>query len=96
MSYSPLHFEIAVRILIVIEVLAVQISCKQSIKGVCIDSAETKLSISADDLTVFTANKTSFDKLMKVLEEFRVCSGLKINKEKTEEYWLGKATQKKV
>ena len=50
---------------------------------------ERKLSIFADDLTAFQ-DKSSYENLILVLKDFENCAGLKVNKEKTEAFWLGR------
>ena len=75
---------------LVIEILAIQIRSDSTIKGVSIGGKETKLSIFADDLIAFLANKASYDNLIAILEKFYKVSGLKVNNDKTEAYWLGK------
>ena len=69
--------------ILVIEVLAIQIRNQQDIKGIIIENKEFKLSISADNLTVFLENEISFNNLLKVLKSFETCAGLKINNLKT-------------
>ena len=70
--------------------MAIQIRSDSTIKGVSIGGKETKLSIFADDLTAFLANKASYNNLIAILEKFYKVSGLKVNNDKTEAYWLGK------
>ena len=55
---------------LVIEILAIQIRSDSAIKGVSIGGKETKLSIFADDLTAFLANKASYDNLIAIFEIF--------------------------
>ena len=50
---------------------------------------EVKLSVFADDLTTFVSNTRSFFSLKGLLDRFGKISGLKLNEEKTEAYWLG-------
>ena len=76
--------------ILVIEVLAINIRNNKNIKGIKVGNIEIKLSIFADDLTAFLKNKTSYDNLMNTLEQFEKCSGLKVNKDKTEAHWLGR------
>ena len=81
---SPLLF------IIVIEILAIQVRDNKTIKGLAIGEQEIKLSIFADDLTALLKNKEAYTNLMKVLGKFSKCSGLRLNKSKTEAYWLGR------
>ena len=50
---------------------------------------EVKLSVFADDLTTFVSNTQSFFLLKGLLDRFGRISGLRLNEEKTEAYWLG-------
>ena len=50
---------------------------------------EVKLAAFADDLTTFLHDKVSLERLFITLGLFQKCSGLKLNKDKTEAYWLG-------
>lgn len=50
---------------------------------------QVKISIFAFDLTTFVMNRRSFVKLKNLLSMFGNISGLKLNDEKTEAYWLG-------
>ena len=52
-----------------------------------------KLNVFADDLTTFVKNDKSFRSLSILLEKFGNISGLKLNEEKTEAYWLGNLHQ---
>ena len=61
----------------------------KEIEGITLGKNEIKLSVFADDLTTFVKNPQSFRLLVMLLENFGNISGLKINEEKTEAYWLG-------
>ena len=54
-----------------------------------VDGEEIKLEIFADDLTTFLLNDISISRFLKLLEVFGGCSGLKINREKSEIMLLG-------
>ena len=54
-----------------------------------VDNEEIKLEIFADDLTSFLRDGTSLNALLGTIECFTLCSGLKINYEKTEAMLLG-------
>ena len=75
--------------ILVLEVLAINIRNDTTIKGIKIDEHELKLVIFADDLTVFVADTESFHHLSVKLIMFGKCSGLKVNKQKTEVLNLG-------
>ena len=54
-----------------------------------VDGEEIKLEIFADDLTALLLNDISISRFLKLLEVFGGCSGLKINREKSEIMLLG-------
>ena len=60
-----------------------------TIKGIKIHDKEFKLSQYADDTTAFVSDTKSAINLFKLLSNFQECSGLEINKSKTEGMWLG-------
>ena len=53
-----------------------------------VENREIKLAAFADDLTTFLRGINSFQHLSKILDGFEICSGLKLNAEKTEALWL--------
>ena len=59
------------------------------IGGIKIDNTETTLIAFADDMTTILCDKTSLEHLFVTLQHFEKCSGLKVNEDKTEAYWLG-------
>ena len=74
---SPLLFKI------VLEVLAVAIREEKEIKGIHIGK-EVKLSLSADDMILYTENpKDSIRKLLELISEFCNVAGYKINTQKS-------------
>ena len=73
----------------VIEVLLINIRGNRSIRGIPINGKEIKLTSFADDVTTFLKDLVSFHNLMKMLDQFGNCAGLKLNKSKTEALWLG-------
>ena len=54
-----------------------------------VENKEIKLAAFADDLTTLLQGIKSFERLSTMLKSFRICSGLKLNAEKTEALWLG-------
>ena len=74
-----------------VELLASPIRSDKSIKGLSLDSKEFKLSQYADmaDTTCLVADTSSASNLFEKLDLFRLCSGLEINRSKTEALWLG-------
>ena len=71
------------------EVLANAIRNDNTIKGIKIHDKEFKLSQYGDDTTAFVLDTKSAINLLKLLSNFHECSGLEINKSKTEGMWLG-------
>ena len=80
---SPYLFIIAV------ELLARAIKRSEDISGIHINVREIKMTQYADDLTIFLDKPESIPNLLDLLEIFGQCSGLRINKEKTEALALG-------
>ena len=78
-----------------IETLAQSIRQNENIRGLKINDTKIKLSLYADDITAFTHNDVSAGCLLNLLNEFGVCSGLKINTSKTEGMWVGSLKQRK-
>ena len=75
--------------IICLEIVAINIRLNKEIKGIQVDNEEIKLELFADDLTVFLRNHTSLNVLLDTVDSFTLCSGLKINYEKTEIMFLG-------
>ena len=57
------------------------------------DNEEIKIEIFADDLTVFLRNYTSLNAVLETVDSFTLCSGRKINYQKTEVTFLGNNKQ---
>ena len=75
---SPLLFNI------VLEVLATAIGEEKEIKGILIRKKEVKLSLFADDMTLFIENpKDATRKLLELINEFGKVAGYKINAQKS-------------
>ena len=64
--------------------LAIKIRNDKNISGITIDETEYKSSMMADDTTLIVKNLDSFDYANKIFNHFSVCSGLKLNLNKTE------------
>ena len=71
------------------EILANAIRTDKTIQGINIHNKEFKLSQYADDTTAFVSDLKSANNLFQLLSNFQECSGLEINKSKTEGMWLG-------
>ena len=68
---------------IVVEVLATSIREVKEIKGIQIGKEEVKLSLFADDMTLYLENpKDSTRKLLELIYEFGKVTGYKINTQK--------------
>ena len=72
-----------------VEILAIAIRNKDSIKGIEINDLETKLLQFADDTTAVLSDLNSADALFSLLKEFEKVFGLKLNVKKTEAMWIG-------
>ena len=74
---------------IAIEVLANAIRNESTIKGIKVGEKEIKVSLYADDTTVFVRDLDSITNLLALLNDFKQFSGLEVNTTKTEGMWLG-------
>jgi len=100
-GFSSVHFDVmrGVRqgdplspylFIIALETLAIYIRGSDEIKGINLrDEHDVKLTAFADDMTSFLKDDQSVDNLLKVLNDFGLCSGLKLNKSKLEACYLG-------
>ena len=70
--------------IIVVQLLATSIRSASNIKGISINCIEFKISQLADDTGLYLNDVESLGNALAVLDNFAVCSGLKVNKEKTE------------
>ena len=84
---SPYLFIIAA------EILAVTIRSREDIQGIMIGQEEFKLVQYADDLTLFVPNIECTKLILQLLDQFTICSGLKVNHTKTEAMWIGSCRQ---
>ena len=76
--------------IVALELLLINIRHDKNIKGITVENREIKLTAFADDLTTFLQGIQSFERLSITIDRFGICSGLKLNTEKTEALWLGK------
>ena len=77
--------------ILALESLLTAIKQNNDITGIEIEGKEIKCTAFADDLTNFLRDKKSYEALNLLLNTYGDCSGLKVNKEKKEAYWLGKS-----
>ena len=80
---SPLLFILSV------ELLAIAVRKTETIEGIQVKDTVFKMSQFADDTTFFVANEKSAKAVLKLLQDFTYCSGLKVNLDKTEARWIG-------
>ena len=72
-----------------LELLARAIKRDNLIKGISTGEKEIKISMYADDTTVFVRDLDSITHLLNILKKFASLSGLQINTSNTEALWLG-------
>ena len=73
------------------EILALKIRGDKSVKGFRLGNYEQKLDFYADDLTAYLdGSEASLISIIKILDQFRDISGLKINLTKCKAVWIGK------
>ena len=73
-----------------IEILGRAIKNDTAIKGIKVGEKEIKVSLYADDTTVFVRDLDSVDHLLTLLDKFKNLSGLEINTTMSEGMWLGR------
>ena len=86
----------ALLFILVAEVIAIHIRNDDSITGIIVNNIEFKISLMADDTTIYTKNIQSIVNVILKFSEFAKCSGLKINLKKTEIIPIGSATRKTI
>ena len=77
--------------ILALETLFISIRGDRGIKGFRVQNIEIKLTAYADDTTFFIRDAQSFRRILKIMKKFEVFSSLKINVEKCEVGWIGKA-----
>ena len=80
---SPYLFIIAV------EALAWKIKLCNDIRGIDFQGRSVKITQMADDTTVLVKDHESLKMVLDLMDTFKKCSGLRLNKGKTEAMWLG-------
>ena len=80
--------------LLAIELLASKIRRCQEVNGILINKVEVKVSLYADDMTLFLRDERSLEKCLSILQEFKEASGLEINVQKTKLMWIGALSHK--
>ena len=79
----------ALLFILVAEVMSINIRNSKNIKGFVLGDVEIKITQYADDTSLFLSDIDSLRNVIKLLDNFSTCSGLKLNKEKTEAIQLG-------
>ena len=72
-----------------VEVLAAAIRKEPLITGLTLDSTTIKVSLYADDITLFLTSDTSFAALNHTLIRYELASGAQVNPDKCQGLWLG-------
>ena len=80
--------------ILALEILLIQVRENADIKGIIIDDTEIKLSAYADDGSFFVTDIHSLQAIFFICNQFREFSSLKLNLEKSEACWIGKAKGK--
>ena len=100
-GFSSVHFDVlrgvrqgdplsAYLFIIALEILAINIRSSENIRGIKLrDGQEVELTAFADDMTTFLLDKESIDNLFIMLDDFGICSGLKLNRSKLEAISIG-------
>ena len=70
--------------ILVAEIIAIRIRTNTGIKGIKYKELEIKISLMADDTTMFVTDLQSLEKAIEEFKKFQKCSGLKLNIEKNE------------
>ena len=86
---SPMLF------ILVLEMLLIAIISNKDIEGITVLENEIKVAAFADDMTCFLSDIKSAEVLFGILRDFHKCSGLRVNREKSEAVWLGSWKDKK-
>jgi hypothetical protein len=80
---------------LVVEILACAIRDNPKIRGIKIGTTEFKISQYADDTCIFVEDQNSFQNTFTIVEMFSKCSGLRINRNKSEALRIGSTAKHK-
>ena len=80
----------ALLFILVAEIIAIRTRTDPKIKGININNTVVKISLMADDTTLFISDIPSLVQAISNFNKFSLCSGLKLNMDKTEIIPLGK------
>ena len=79
----------ALLFILTVEILAIEIRANVNVKGLQVGNQIVKISLLADDTTIFLKDTNSLQTILNILFMFRHSSGLKINPTKTEIMQVG-------
>jgi hypothetical protein len=79
----------AMLFIIVVEILANAIRKNPRISGIKIGQSEWKIGQYADDTSLFVQDEQSLSLALTLIEMFSKCSGLKMNRDKSESLYIG-------
>ena len=74
----------ALLFILVAEIMAIKIRGQDNIKGIKCEKIEFKICQLADDTTIFVSDYASLSNVISILQKFELCSGLRMNIDKTE------------
>ena len=78
------------RFVLAIELLLTNIRNNSDILGININqNVQIKMACYADDISCFVQNVAFSKKIIDTLEDFHICSSMKVNYDKTEAMWIG-------
>jgi hypothetical protein len=75
--------------IIIVKVIASAIRQEHNIIGIKIGQKECKITQYADDTCIYTADTESLKAVFEIFYKFAICSGLKVNREKSEAMGIG-------
>jgi hypothetical protein len=79
----------ALLFILVAEMLSCKMRAEENIIGINVGHVQFKITQLADDTSLFLKNDASLQYALNILDQFYTCSGLKLNKNKTEIFYLG-------
>ena len=79
----------ALLFVLVAEILSIKLRSDKNVMGIVVNNTEYKICQLADDTTIFIKNLNCLQYAISLFQKFQVCSGLKLNLEKTEIIPLG-------
>lgn len=72
-----------------VEILAINLREDCAVNGIKVSGQEVKISLYADDITIFAKDARSAERALQVMEKFSGASGLCLNVSKSKVMWLG-------